>query len=158
MERNGGDSPRRIAVVAADPEVRRGLLAVVGEVAGVDVVAWADGVEPLLVLGSRVDACLCTDPPGREATARLTERGTAVVVVDPGADPPAVRSALDQLRARGPDVRADPRPPVTQPPDEFRRQPQRIIEVRQNDEVVLGAMALGKPHTPIVATLSSASR
>jgi DNA-binding CsgD family transcriptional regulator len=110
VEPHGGDSPRRIAVVAADPDVRRGLLAVAGEVAGLDVVAWADDVEPLLVLGSRVDACLCTDPPDREAAARLRERGAAIVVVDPGADPGAVRSALAQLRAREPAVHADPRP------------------------------------------------
>ena len=113
MEPHGGDSPRRIAVVAADPDVRRGLLAAAGEVAGLEVVAWADDVAPLLVLGSRVDACLCTEPPDREATARLTERGTAVAVVAPRADAAAVHRALAQLRAREPAVRVDARPQLS---------------------------------------------
>jgi DNA-binding CsgD family transcriptional regulator len=131
---HGGDSPRRIAVVAADPDVRRGLLARAGEVAGLDVVAWADDVGPLLVLGSRVDACPCTEPPDREAAARLTERGAAVVVVPPGADTADLHRALAQLRTRDAAGRAAPRPQLSR---------------RQHE--VLVAYATGSDLLPTVA-------
>jgi DNA-binding CsgD family transcriptional regulator len=131
VEPHGGDSPRRIAVVAADPDVRRGLLAVAGRVAGVHAVVWADDVDPLLVLGSRVDVCLCTEVPDREAVARLAERGVTVVVVPPDADPADLQAAL----VRG----AAPRPVDTRPQ----------LSPRQRE--VLVAYATGSDLLPTVA-------
>jgi DNA-binding NarL/FixJ family response regulator len=90
---HGDLAPRRVAVVAADPVVRGGLLSALEEVPGAHVVAWADDVEPLLALGTRMDICLCAAPPPRNGAARLRERGAALVVPTGGADPVAALRA-----------------------------------------------------------------
>jgi DNA-binding CsgD family transcriptional regulator len=107
---HGGDTPSRVAVVAADPAIRHALLSVAGRTDGVAVVAWAEDADLLLVLGSRVDVCLCTEPPDREAAARLAERGATVLLVPPDTDAAALRTALVRRRAAAP---ADHRPQLS---------------------------------------------
>jgi DNA-binding NarL/FixJ family response regulator len=95
-ERGRPDSPR-IAVVAADPTVREALRGAVGRVPGVEVVAWSEQMGHLFVLGSRLDVVVCAAVPDREDAVRLRQRGTAVVVADPGSDPAeALRAELER--------------------------------------------------------------
>jgi DNA-binding CsgD family transcriptional regulator len=61
------------------------------------VVAWADALDPLLVLGTRADVCLCADAPPGDDAARLAGRG-CVVALQSG-DP--VSAALSAARRRG---------------------------------------------------------
>jgi DNA-binding CsgD family transcriptional regulator len=87
-----GELPLRVAVVAPHLPQRRSLIDALVSSGGVEVVAWADSAEPLIVLGTRADVCLCTTAPTDEHVARLREQGCAVVVA--GGDPlAAVRNA-----------------------------------------------------------------
>ena len=87
----------RVAVVATDDANRGALLDALARAAEVDVVAWADAVDALLVLGTRADVCLCLAPPATEAAARLRDRGCRVI--DPAGDPvAAVRAAVRDRR------------------------------------------------------------
>jgi DNA-binding CsgD family transcriptional regulator len=87
------DGPRlRVAIVASDAVARQSLCDALDDSPDVDVLAWADSVEPLLVLGTRADVCLCLVAPPADQAAQLRERGCAVVV--DGVDPlSAVRAA-----------------------------------------------------------------
>jgi DNA-binding CsgD family transcriptional regulator len=96
---HGGSAPRRVAVIAADAGERRCLSAALRRVPGTDVVAWAEDAELLLVLGSRVDVAVFAAPPGNASAARLRERGMALAVVPPDADPAEVL-ARELLRGR----------------------------------------------------------
>jgi len=98
-------SPLRVAVVCLDPARRTALAEQLRRTPGVDVRAWAERAEDLLLLGTRLDAVLSTEAPQQETAARLRERG-AVVVLPPGADPlaalaaavPVTRSSLPRPR------------------------------------------------------------
>jgi DNA-binding CsgD family transcriptional regulator len=122
--------PVRVAVVAADSRTRRALIAAL-EAAGHPVVAWAEAVEPLLVLGARVDVCLCAEPPAGNAAEELRRRGAAIVVRS-GA------GAVDGVRA------AARRPPE---PASSPARPQ--LAPRQRE--VLVAYAVGNDVLPTVA-------
>ena len=90
----------RVAVVCADDAHRRALLDALAAAADVEPVAWADAVEELLVLGTRADVCLCTDPPPAELVARLRDRGCSAVVVPATGEPvTAVRQAVSAQRS-----------------------------------------------------------
>jgi DNA-binding CsgD family transcriptional regulator len=102
-----GPAPRRVAVVAADALTRQALGAAVEQVADARVVAWAEDVELLIVLGARVDVCVCAEPPGNRAASRLRERGAALVVPAPDADPADVVRA--ELARKAPEVGRRPR-------------------------------------------------
>jgi DNA-binding CsgD family transcriptional regulator len=91
--------PLRLAVVSADPALRARLQERLHGTAGVDVRAWAAGVDLLLLLDTRVDVCLCTEPVPDPAAARLRGRGCAVAGLPPGGDPLAVALAADAARA-----------------------------------------------------------
>ena len=82
----------RVAIVSPDQAGRELLGAVLDRAPDLDVLAWADSLEPLLVLGTRADVCLCTAPPAEEDAARLRQQGCAVVV-DDGDPVAAVRAA-----------------------------------------------------------------
>jgi DNA-binding CsgD family transcriptional regulator len=83
----------RVAVVAAEEEQREAWCAALAAAADVDVVAWADALDSLLVLGTRADVCLCADRPPADAAARLRDRGCRMVVAS--GDPlPAVQQAV----------------------------------------------------------------
>jgi DNA-binding CsgD family transcriptional regulator len=87
------DAPRvRIAIVAADALERQSLADALAVAPDLDVLAWADSVEPLLVLGTRADVCLCATPPPAEEAAQLRQQGCAVVLAD-GDPVAAVRAA-----------------------------------------------------------------
>jgi DNA-binding NarL/FixJ family response regulator len=105
VEARGRPEAHRIAVVAADPAVREALRAAVGRVPGVEVVAWSEQIGHLFVLGSRLDVVVCAAVPGREDAVRLRQRGTAVVVADPGSDPAAALGAELRRGPAGPGVR-----------------------------------------------------
>lgn len=85
-----GGARLRIAVVAADEGRRRSLTTALRALDGADAVAWAESAELLAVLGTRVDVCLCAEPPPPAIAARLRERGCAVAVLPPGGDLVAV--------------------------------------------------------------------
>jgi DNA-binding CsgD family transcriptional regulator len=74
-------------------------------VPGAEVVAWAEQVGLLFVLGSRLDVVVCDAVPDREDAVRLHRRGTAVVVADPGSDPAEALRAELERGAAGPRVR-----------------------------------------------------
>jgi DNA-binding CsgD family transcriptional regulator len=83
----------RVAVVAADKEQREAWCAALAAAADVEVVAWADAPDSLLVLGTRADVCLCAAPPPADDAARLGDRGCRMVVAS--GDPlPAVQQAV----------------------------------------------------------------
>jgi DNA-binding CsgD family transcriptional regulator len=83
----------RVAVVAADEEQREAWCVALTATADVEVVAWADALDSLLVLGTRADVCLCADPPPSDEAARLRDRGCRMVVAS--GDPlPAVQQAV----------------------------------------------------------------
>ncbi|MGY1601451.1 hypothetical protein [Geodermatophilus sp. SYSU D00815] len=95
MVEHGGAAPSRVAVVADDAADRRCLTASLRRVPGAEVVAWAEDAEVLLVLGSRVDACVFAAAPAEAWAARLRQRGISLVVLPRGADPVEVlRSEL----------------------------------------------------------------
>jgi DNA-binding CsgD family transcriptional regulator len=70
----------RVAVVAADEQQREAWCVALTAAADVEVVAWADALDSLLVLGTRVDVCLCAEPPPAGDAVRLGDRGCRVVV------------------------------------------------------------------------------
>ena len=81
-----------VAVAAADPGRRKAVADALAGYPDLEVLAWADSLEPLIVLGTRADVCLCLSAPSDEDTARLRDLGCAVVVA--GSDPvAAVRTA-----------------------------------------------------------------
>jgi DNA-binding CsgD family transcriptional regulator len=77
----------RVAVVAADRPARTALLAAVERAPGLEAIAWADSAEALLVLDTHADVCLCDRTPPPVQAARLADRGSQVVVAQPGTDP-----------------------------------------------------------------------
>lgn len=94
-----GQAPVRVAVVAADEQQREAWCAALTDAADVELVAWADALDSLLVLGTRADVCLCAEPPAADDAARLRDRGCRVVLASN--DPlPAVQQALRNGRAR----------------------------------------------------------
>jgi DNA-binding CsgD family transcriptional regulator len=70
------------------------------------VVAWSEEVGHLFVLGTRMDVVVCTTAPDREDPGRLRERGTAVVLAEPGTEPAqALRDELEREPAGVPVAR-----------------------------------------------------
>jgi len=82
------EGPMRVAVAVEDATARASMMNALRASPAVDVVAWADSLEPLLVLGTRADVCLCTAEPPAEDAARLAGTGCAVALGD--RDPVAV--------------------------------------------------------------------
>lgn len=82
----------RVAVVAADPAQRAALCQALSSAPDIEVLAWADSPEPLTVLGTRSDVCLCVTAPSVADSARLHALGCSVVV-DDGDPVAAVRMA-----------------------------------------------------------------
>jgi DNA-binding CsgD family transcriptional regulator len=82
----------RVAIVAADQAARQALRDALRAAPDVDVLAWADSVEPLLVLGTRADVCLCSSPPSDDDAERLRRHGWAIAV--DGGDPLAAVRAV----------------------------------------------------------------
>jgi DNA-binding CsgD family transcriptional regulator len=74
------EAPLRVAVVAGDAATRQSLIDRLRASSDLAVVAWADSLEPLLVLGTRADVCLCADAPPEDDAARLARRGCAVAI------------------------------------------------------------------------------
>jgi DNA-binding CsgD family transcriptional regulator len=72
----------RVAVAAEDPSARQLLMTALRSSPTLDVVAWADSLAPLLVLGTRADVCLCAGPPPGDDAARLAGHGCVVTVQD----------------------------------------------------------------------------
>jgi DNA-binding CsgD family transcriptional regulator len=105
VEARGRPESHRIAVVAADSTVREALRSAVVRVPGVEVVAWSEQIGHLFVLGSRLDVVVSAAVPDREDAVRLRQRGTAVVVADPGSDPAEALRAELERRPAGPGVR-----------------------------------------------------
>jgi DNA-binding CsgD family transcriptional regulator len=93
----------RVVVAAGDPAARARLAGALAEAADVQVVAWADSPEPVLVLGTRADVCLCSEPPDRDQAARLCEHGCGVAL-DDGDPVAAVRAAAAGRPAPAPVV------------------------------------------------------
>jgi DNA-binding CsgD family transcriptional regulator len=123
----------RVAVVAADDADRRAVLDALAGVADVEVVAWADTADALLVLGTRADLCLCTALPPADLVDRLRDRGCRVVV--PVGDlVTAVRAAVQERR--GP---AAPRRPTLAP----RQREVLIAYVSSSDLLPTVARSLG---------------
>ena len=89
--------PVRVAVAAADPAARQSILRQLRSSSVLDVVAWADALSPLVVLGTLADVCLCADPPPGDDAARLGRHGCVVTVQD--GDP--VASVLAAAARRG---------------------------------------------------------
>jgi DNA-binding CsgD family transcriptional regulator len=84
----------RVAVVAADPATRGPLIDALRGLPDLAVVAWSEAVHLLMILGTRVDVCLCAVPPSSEQLTRLHDLGCTVVTVPHGGDPvAAVRAA-----------------------------------------------------------------
>jgi DNA-binding CsgD family transcriptional regulator len=102
QDEDGGTQQHRLAVVADDPADRRWLMDAFDGRPDVEVVAWAEEIPALLVLGTRLDVCLCAAPPPSAEAARLTHRGVVVVVPRPGEDPVAavLRATTDRPTAR----------------------------------------------------------
>ena len=82
----------RVAVVAADPTQRQAFTAALQVHPDLDVKAWADAPEPLIVLGTHADVCLCAVQPSVQEAAQLRDLG-CTVVVDRGDPVAAVRGA-----------------------------------------------------------------
>jgi DNA-binding CsgD family transcriptional regulator len=76
-----------VVVVASDPEDRTRLWHGLQGRPGLEVVAWAEDVEALLVLAPRCDLVLTPLPVAGPDEAALRARGTDVRVVGPGEDP-----------------------------------------------------------------------
>jgi DNA-binding CsgD family transcriptional regulator len=87
------DRPLRVAVVSPDPALRAALEQRLRGTAGLDVRAWADTVDLLLLLDTRLDVVLCTAPVPDPVAVTLRDRGCAVAVLPDGADPLAVALA-----------------------------------------------------------------
>lgn len=98
---SGTSSTVRVAVVAGDPATRSALAGTLGGATDVEVVAWADALDTLVVLGTRADVCLCVEPPPPAPAARLRERGCRVVVTT-GHPVTAVRQAIRDGRGTTP--------------------------------------------------------
>ena len=71
-----------------------------------DVVAWADSVGPLLVLGTRAEVCLCSSPPPGDDAARLALQGCVVAVQE--GDPVTAVLAAAARRGASPVTRRRP--------------------------------------------------
>ena len=80
----------RVAVIAADPSARRTMAEALRPLPDVALVAWAEAVDQLFVLGTRVDVCLCAVEPSSAHLARLRSIGCTAVTVPPGEQPDAV--------------------------------------------------------------------
>ena len=89
----------RIAVVAPDALARQALTSALAELPDIAVVGWAEDAGLLLTLGTRIDVCLCTEPPSGADVGRLRERGCVVVTVDGETDPVV---AVRTVRMPGP--------------------------------------------------------
>jgi DNA-binding CsgD family transcriptional regulator len=98
--------PLRVAVVAGHPCRRATMIERLRAGGVVDVRAWAEQAEHLLLLGTRLDVVLCAEDPPCDAAARLGERGCAIVVLPSDGDPHAALARV----TRGPEPAALPRP------------------------------------------------
>lgn len=92
-----GTRPVRVAIAAADPAARQAILTQLKASSVLDVVAWADSLAPLLVLGTLADVCLCSDPPPEDDAAQLGRHGCVVAVQNGD----AVTSVLAAAARRG---------------------------------------------------------
>jgi DNA-binding NarL/FixJ family response regulator len=61
----------RVAIVAPDPAGRQALDSALRRFPDLDVLAWADTLEALLLLGTRADVCICDCSPSEEEMAQL---------------------------------------------------------------------------------------
>lgn len=87
-----GGTPTRVVLGTADAGVRTRLARALAGPPDIEVVAWADSPEPMLVLGIRADVYLCTEPLDQDDAARLCDHGCGVALA--GGDPvTAVRAA-----------------------------------------------------------------
>jgi DNA-binding CsgD family transcriptional regulator len=136
QDEDGGAQQQRLAVVAADPGARRWLMDAFEGLPDVAVVAWAEEISALLVLGTRLDVCLCAAQPPSAGAARLTHRGAVVVVPRPGEDP--VTAVLRATTGR-PTTRAGVRRPRLAP----RQQEVMVAYVSGNDVLPSVARKLG---------------
>jgi DNA-binding CsgD family transcriptional regulator len=96
VEAEGRREPRRVAVVAADPDTREALRTAVAQVTGTEPVAWSEQVGHLFVLGTRFDVVVCAEPLDREDGRGLQQRGIAVVVTPGAGAADALRAELDR--------------------------------------------------------------
>jgi DNA-binding CsgD family transcriptional regulator len=106
VEPHGNRGPRRVAVVARDAAVREALVAVARRERGVQVVAWAEDAELLQVLSTRIDVCVCAEPPPCPVAEWLRGQGAVLAVLPEGGDPAgAVVAALAREGVAPPPVR-----------------------------------------------------
>jgi DNA-binding CsgD family transcriptional regulator len=125
----------RVAVVAPDERSRRELTEAL-EPAGFSVVAWAEDADLLVVLGVRVDICLCVQRPPCPAAEELRRRGADVVVAEAAGDVvAAVRRAAEQ--------RPEPRPDRRRPELAPRQREVLVAYVATNDVLPTIARRLG---------------
>ncbi len=98
----------RVAIVAPDPDERDVLAKALRASPELDVRAWADSLEPLLVLGTRADVCVYAHEPTAAEAATLRELGWAVVVdsSDPVAAVHRARTATPPPAVRRPTLSA----------------------------------------------------
>jgi len=98
----------RVAIVAPDAAERQTLRAALERIPDFDVLAWADSVDSLVILGTRADVCVCPASVPDEVVTRLRGRGVAVVI-DDGDVVEAVRAAVS-----GGPQQADRRPKLSE--------------------------------------------
>jgi DNA-binding CsgD family transcriptional regulator len=134
--RGGNDrSACRVAVVASDDSIRTELTEAL-ESAGFPVAAWAEDADLLVVLGVRVDICLCVQRPPCPAAEELRRRGADVVVAEPGSDAvAAVRQAAER--------RPEPTPDRPRPQLAPRQREVLVAYVASNDVLPTVARRLG---------------
>jgi DNA-binding CsgD family transcriptional regulator len=89
------DTRIRVAIVAPAAAERQTLRSALRDAPDLDVLAWADAIEPLLVLGTRADVVLSAVPPSEDDAARLRELGIRLVVAADGDPLAALRAAHD---------------------------------------------------------------
>jgi DNA-binding CsgD family transcriptional regulator len=130
------DPACRVAVVVPDARTRVRLTAAL-ESAGFPVAAWAERTDLLVVLGTRVDICLCLDRPPCPAVEELRRRGATVVVPDEGSDPVAAVRQAAERRPEKPVRR--PAPPQLAP----RQREVLVAYVASNDVLPTVARRLG---------------
>jgi DNA-binding CsgD family transcriptional regulator len=99
----------RVAVAVEDAAARQSLVTALRSSSVLEVVAWADSLPPLLVLGTRIDVCLCADPPPGDDAAQLARHGCVIAVQE--GDP--VASVLAAAAHRGAGAIAVRRPQLS---------------------------------------------
>lgn len=91
-----GGARRRVVVLTADPAERARLTERLDALPGIEVAAWAEDADALLLLGVRADVCICATAATPTVRDRLRGAGLEVRFLPPGADP---ADALDQPAA-----------------------------------------------------------